>query len=161
MSEFDASQVNAEPVSPDVLARQGETVAQLALRPSALANAKLHAENEMQRIINVTNRLAWGSVPAELRQPTAEEAAALIERLSPEDREKLMKEAQLGAEQRSLIAQMQEAHDRCVAQIQAEQEELEHRQEAEMEWSEFEAFDAAGKEQRFQAWRASRQQVAS
>ncbi|MGF1621117.1 MAG: hypothetical protein ACFCUR_10935 [Rhodomicrobiaceae bacterium] len=160
-SEFDASRVYMEPVAADIIEWQKGIVEQLALRPSALENAKLHTENELQRIINVTNRLAWGEVPDDLREPTAEEAAALLERLSEEDREKLIKEAYAGAEQRSIVAMIREAHERCVAEMHAEQEALAHQQAKARERAEFETFDAAGKEQRFQAWRASRQQAAS
>jgi len=158
-SEFDASQVYQEPLSGDVMAGQDQTVANLMQRPSALANAKLHAENELQRIINVSNRLAWGEVPGTLREPTQEEAAALMERLSQEDRHKLLNEARLGAEQRRLLAKMEDAHQQCVAQWQAEQKALELREQEELEWAEFEAFDAAGKEQRFNEWRAARRQA--
>jgi hypothetical protein len=156
-SEFDASRVYMEPIAADIIEWQKGIVEQLALRPSALENAKLHSENELQRIINVTNRLAWGEVPQELREPTAEEAAGLLERLSGEDRDKLMKEAYAGAEQRSIVAMIHEAHERCLAEMHAEQEALAHQQAEAKERTEFEAFDAAGKEQRFQAWRASRQ----
>jgi hypothetical protein len=44
-----------------------------------------------------------------------------------------------------------------MAEMHAEQEALAHQQAEARERAEFEAFDAAGKEQRFQAWRASRQ----
>jgi hypothetical protein len=51
---------------------------------------------------------------------------------------------------------MQEAHEQALAQMQADQAELAQRQEEAQELAEFEAFDAAGKEARFEAWRASR-----
>lgn len=155
-NEFDASQVSADPVAAEVLAEHDRTMEHLAKMPNALANAKLHAENEMQRIVNVCNRLAWGSVPAELRAPTAEETAALIERLSPEDREKLMRQAALGAGQRLLLARMEEAQQHHMAHMEAEQHEHAQREAEANEWAEFEAQDAAEKEQRFQAWRAAR-----
>lgn len=154
--EFDASLVYTDPVSEEVHARQNEAVEQLILRPNALANAKLHAENELRRLIAACNRLAWRSVPADLRQPSPEEANALLERLSQEDRHKLMNDARLAAEQRFLVVRMQEAHERCQAQMQAEREDLSIREKEARERVEFEAFDAAGKEERFQAWRAAR-----
>ena len=154
--EFDASLVYTDPISEAVLAEQDRTVAQLMLRPNALANAKLHSENELRRLIGACNRLAWRSVPADLRQPAPEEAAALLERLTEEEREKLMTDARATAEQRLLVVRMQEAHEQALAQMQADQAELAQRQEEAEKLAEFEAFDAAGKEARFQAWRASR-----
>ena len=157
-SEFDASQVSEEPIGPETLAEHDRTIEALVSRPNALANAKLHAENDMQRIVNVCNRLAWGSVPAELRAPSAEEKAALLARLSPEDTEKLMRESRLGTAQRALVARMQEAYDHALAQLAAEHAEHAQRQSEAEEWAEFEAHDAAGKEQRYHAWRAARGQ---
>lgn len=154
--EFDASLVYTEPVSEDVLAKQNETIEHLMQRPNALANAKLHAETDLRRLISACNRLAWRSVPADLRQPSPEEANALLERLSPEDRAKLMNDAKLTAEQRILVVRMQEAHAQCEIQMQAEQEAFAIREREAQEWAEFEAFDAASKEERFQAWRAAR-----
>jgi hypothetical protein len=154
--EFDASLVYTHPVSEEAMAEQDRSVAQLMLRPNALANAKLHAENELRRLIAACNRLAWRSVPADLRPPTPEEAAALLERLTEEEREKLMTDARATAEQRILVVKMQEAHEQALVQMQAEEQELVQRQEEAQELAEFEAFDAAGKEARFQAWRASR-----
>jgi len=154
--EFDASLVYTDPVGEEVLAEQDRTVAQLMLRPNALANAKLHSENELRRLIAACNRLAWRSVPADLRQPAPEEAAALLERLTADEREKLMTDARATAEQRLLVVRMQEAHEQALAQMQADQAELAQRQEEAQDLAEFEAFDAAGKEARFQAWRASR-----
>ena len=57
--EFDASQVWDEPVSADVVAAHDRTMTHLTQMPNAMANARLHAANELQRIINVCNRLAW------------------------------------------------------------------------------------------------------
>ncbi len=155
-NEFDASLVYTDTVSEEVLAQQDRMVQQLMERPNALANASLHAENELRRLIASCNRLAWRSVPADLRQPTPEEAAALLERLGQDERHKLIHDAQLTAEQRYLVVRMQEAHELCAARLQVEQDELAHREQAEREWAEFEADDAAGKEARFEAWRAAR-----
>jgi hypothetical protein len=154
--EFDASQICEEPLSAEVLAMHERTIEHLMQKPGALANARLHAANEMQRIVNVCNRLAWRSVPADLRKPSAEEAAALLERLSPEDREKLLGESRAGAAQRLLLARIEEAQAGYEAQLRAEAEEAARRDAEAAERAEFEAFDAAGKEERFQAWRAAR-----
>ncbi len=153
---FDASQIWSEPVGAETLAEQSRTVEHLMLMPSALANAMLHAQNEMQRLINACNRTAWGSVPSELRPPEPSETAALLEGLSAEHREKLMRDARLAAEQRALLSLMKEAHEHYLAQLQKEQDELAHRQQAAAEWAEFDAHDTAEKQKRFEAWRASR-----
>lgn len=155
--EFDASLVYTDPVSEETLAEQNRTVEQLMLRPNALANAKLHSENELTRLVSKCNRIAWRSVPADLRQPTPEEKAALLERLTPEERDTLMNYARRIAAQRVLVVRMREAHEQCMAQVQAEQDAVTQQRVEAQERAEFEAFDAAGKEERFQAWRAARQ----
>ena len=154
--QFDASQIWMEPVSSDVIAGHQKTVEGWLARPSALANAKLHAERELGRIISVCNRIAWGSIPTELRTPAAAEATALLERLSVEDRERLMKEARQGAEQRDLIARIAEAEAQYSAQLEAEAAARAEEAALQQEWAEFEAFDNAEKMKRFDAWRASR-----
>jgi hypothetical protein len=121
--EFDACLVWDEPISDDVLAEQDRQIERLMQMPNAFDNARLHAQNEMRRLISVCNRLAWRSVPKDLRAPSAEEKAALLERLSPEDREKLMHEARLAAQQRVLIVRLEEAHEQYLAQLQAEPDE--------------------------------------
>jgi len=155
-NEFDASLVCNDPLSPEVLAEQARTMEHLMQMPNALANAKLHAENDLRRLMNACNRLAWGTVACEPRGPTAEEAAVLLQRLAPEDREKLMAEARLAAAQRHLLTQMEEAQQTYLAQLQAEQDELAEREGQAIEWAEFEAYDAAGRDQLFEAWRVSR-----
>lgn len=155
-NEFDATLVCDEPVHPDIIAGHIREVDHLAPRPTALANAKLHAERELQRLIIVSNRLVWGNVPAELRAPTGQEVAGLFGRLSPEDREKLSRDARLANAQRHLVALMDEAQARYQAQMEAEQCELAAREALARQWAEFEAHDAAGKEQRFVAWRDAR-----
>ncbi|MBX2804805.1 MAG: hypothetical protein KTR19_02440 [Hyphomicrobiales bacterium] len=121
-SEFDATLISEEPVSDDVLAEQRQEIERLMRMPNAFANARLHAQNEMRRLISVCNRIAWRSVPADLRAPTAEEKAELLARLSSEDRDKLMNEARLAVRQRMLIAQIEEAYEHYLAQLQAEPE---------------------------------------
>ena len=155
MSEFDASLVWSEPVGGDILASQQGTVDELRKRPNALANAKLHAERELDRAIMVCNRVAWGAMPADPRAPSAAETADLLARLAADDREKLMREARLAAEQRRLVTAMREAEQACLAEMQAEQEQLAAHEAERQELEAFEAYDAAGKAARFEAWRAS------
>jgi hypothetical protein len=114
------------------------------------------AERELGRLVNVCNRIAWGSVPAELRAPAPAEIAALLERLTPEDRERLTTEARNAAGQRDLIARMADAEAQCIALLEAEQSARAEEEALYEEWAEFEAIDAAGKMQRFEAWRAAR-----
>lgn len=154
--EFDASLVHTDPVGDEVLAQQARMAEQLMLRPNALANAKLHAENELHRLIMACNRLAWRSMPADPRQPTPDEINTLLERLEQENRHKLMHDAKLAAEQRFLVVKLQEAHERCQAELAAEQEEYARQQQLAEEWAEFEAYDEQNKEARFEAWRAAR-----
>jgi hypothetical protein len=156
-TEFDVSQLcNDEPMNEGAIAEQERLIEQLMTRPNALANARLHAQNEVLRIINIANRLAWRGVPADLRAPTPEEKAALLERLSPEDREKILKEARSAVAQRRFATRIEEAYQQCMAQLQAEQEHQAYQEQEAREWAEFEAFDEATKAQRFEAWRASR-----
>jgi hypothetical protein len=154
--QFDASLIWSEPVSAEVLAEHQKTVEGWLMRPSALSNAKLHAERELGRLVSVCNRIAWGSVPAELRAPEAAEIAALLERLSPEDRQRLMDEARNAAGQRDLVAKIAEAEAAYLAQVEAERAVIAEQEALHQEWAEFEAFDEAGKQQRFEVWRASR-----
>ncbi len=154
--EFDASLVHTDPVGDEVLAEQTRMVEQLMARPNALANAKLHGENELHRLVVACNRIAWRSMPAEPRQPTPEEINTLLERLEQENRHKLMHDAKLAAEQRFLVVKLQEAHERCQAEMVAEQEEYDRQQQLAQEWAEFEAYDEQGKEARFEAWRAAK-----
>lgn len=154
--EFDASLVHSDPVSDEVLAQQTRMAEQLMERPNALANAKLHAENELHRLVVACNRLAWRSMPADPRQPTPDEINALLERLEQEKRHQLIHDAQLAAEQRFLVAKLQEAYERCQAELAAEEEEHARQQQLAQEWAEFEAYDEQGKEARFEAWRAAK-----
>lgn len=155
MSEFDASLVWGEPAREEVLAAQQATVGELRKRPNALANAKLHAERELERAIMVCNRLVWGAMPADRRAPSAGETADLLGRLSADDRDKLMREARQAAEQRLLVEAMREAEQVCLAEMQAEEQQMAAHEAEQQELEVFEAYDAAGKPERFAAWRAS------
>lgn len=154
--EFDASLLHTDPVGDEVHAQQTHMVEQLLTRPNALANAKLHAENELHRLVVACNRLAWRSMPADPRPPAPDEINALLERLEQEKRHKLLHDAKLAAEQRFLVVKLQEAHERCQAELAAEQEEHVRQQQLNQEWVEFEAYDEQGKQARFEAWRAAR-----
>ena len=153
---FDASQISQEPVDAEILAEQSRKVQDLMQRPAALANAKLHAENEMQRLIGLCNRLAWGGMPPELRAPTAEEAAGLLAYLAADVRDRLVEEARRASLQRALLRQMEEAYQHMLAHLQAEEQERARQDEEARERAAFEIEDAAGKEQRYLAWRAAR-----
>lgn len=154
--EFDASLVHTDSVGEEVLAEQSRMVEQLMARPNALANAKLHAENELHRLVVACNRIAWRSMPAEARQPSPEEINTLLERLEQENRHKLMHDAKLAAEQRFLVVKLQEAHERCQVELAAEQEEHARQKQLAQEWAEFEAYDEQDKEARFEAWRSAK-----
>ena len=153
---FDASLIDGGPVSAEMLAEQDRKIADLMQRPNALANARLHAEQHMARLVRHCNRTAWGTVTSESRGPTQEEAAALLDRLSQEDRDKLLGEARAAAEQRTLLAKMEEAQQHTISRLEAEQVEAARHGAATQERAEFEAYDAATKEERFQAWRTAR-----
>lgn len=155
MSEFDASLVWSEPVGGDVLAAQQSTVDELRKRPNALANAKLHAERELERAILVCNRVAWGAMSADPRAPSPAETAELLGRLAGDDRDKLMRESRQATEQRLLVEAMREAEQDCLAQMQVEQEQMAEQEAEQRELEAFEEQDAAGKAARFAAWRAS------
>ena len=153
---FDASLIDGGPVSAETLAEQDSKIADLMQRPNALANARLHADQHMARLIRACNRTAWGTVTSEPRGPTQEEAAELLERLGPENRDKLLGEVRAAAEQRTLLAKMEEGQQRTLSWLEAEQVEAARHEAADQERAEFEAYDAATREERFQAWRAAR-----
>lgn len=155
-NQFDASQLWGESLGDEALAAQARIVEDLMRRPNALVNAKLHAERELERLVMVCNRLAWGAIPAERRAPDPGEAEALLAGLDEEKRGKLVADAQAAAQQRLLVAAMREAEIHCMAQLQVQQAEFAAVQAQQQEWAEFEAFDAAGKVERFAAWRAAR-----
>ncbi|MGO9459394.1 MAG: hypothetical protein ACLP1W_04580 [Rhodomicrobium sp.] len=172
-SQFDASFAYTGPIGADVSAAHAREIEHAMFMPSKLANAKLHANNELQRWVLACNRLVWGSMPADAREPAAGEIAALLEQLSPENRERLLKESQLAAEARNLVALLEAAEIEARARLEvqwAEQARAEAEEQARFEAQqaemaraeaeralreEFEAIDEAGKEARFQAWRAA------
>lgn len=154
--QFDASLICGEPVSSEIADEQIKTVGLMVRMPAAFANAKLHAESDLQRLVQACNQLVWRGVPANLRAPSQEERASLLERLNEDDRERLMRDSRLAAKQRNLLNVMEEEHCKYLAQMEAERCELAEREALAREWAEFEAFDAAGKEKRFAEWRASR-----
>jgi hypothetical protein len=173
-SQFDASFAYTGPISAEVQTAHAREIEHSMHMVSKLANAKLHAKNELQRWVLACNRLIWGAMPAEARQPAPGEIAALLEQLSPENQERLLKESQLAAEARHLVALLEAAEAEAHAQLEAQRAE-EARAEAEAQAlyeaqqakaaaaaaemalrEQFEAVDEAGKEARFQAWRAAR-----
>jgi hypothetical protein len=97
-----------------------------------------------------------------------------LEQLPPENRERLLKESQLAAEARQLVALLEAAEVEAQARLEAQlaeeartQAEAQARFEAQQAEAAaaaaeqalreaFEAVDAQGKEARFQAWRAAR-----
>jgi polyphosphate kinase 2 (PPK2 family) len=66
-----------------------------------------------------------------------------------------MRESRQASEQRLLVEAMREAEQACLADMQAEQEAMAAHEAERQELEAFEAYDAAGKAERFQAWRAS------
>jgi hypothetical protein len=173
-SQYDASFAYTGPISAEVQAAHTSEIEHSMFMPSKLTNAKLHANNELQRWVLACNRLVWGGMPVDARPPTKGEIATLLEQLSPENRERLLKESQLAAEARNLVALLSaaevEAHARLEAQ-RAEEARAEAEAQARLEAhqadmaraeaeralrADFEAFDEAGKEARFQAWCAGR-----
>ncbi|MGA7325678.1 MAG: hypothetical protein WBX25_14600 [Rhodomicrobium sp.] len=172
-NQFDASFAYTGPVSEEVKAAHAREIERCIFMLSKLANAKLHANNELQRWVLACNRLVWGAMPTDARPPTQTEAAELLEQLSHENRERLLKESQLAAEARNLVALLSaaevEAHARLEAQwaeearATAEVQTRLEKQHAELARAElerqlrerFEELDAAGKEARFQAWLAA------
>jgi hypothetical protein len=173
-SQFDASYAFTGPIREEVQAAHRQEVEHSMHMPGKLANAKLHANNDLQRWVMSCNRLVWGQVTGPLRQPSREELAWLMEQLNPEYRERLLGEARMAAEARHLVELLEaaevEAQARLAAQraedarIQAEaqarmqaQRAHEARSQTERQlWAEFEAYDLSQKEARFKAWRAAR-----
>ncbi len=173
-SQFDASFAYTGPIGENVQAAHASEIEHSMNMPSKLANAKLHANNELGRWVLACNRLVWGQMPDDARQPSAEEIAWLLEQLPPENRERLLKESQLAAEARHLVALLEAAEVEAHARLEAQREEearaeadaraafeAQHAEMARAEAEralieEFEAIDEAGKEARFAAWRATR-----
>jgi hypothetical protein len=173
-SQFDASYAFTGPIREEVQMAHQQEVEHSAHMPGKLANAKLHANNDLQRWVTSCNRLVWGQVTGSLRQPSREEIAWLMEQLNPEYRERLLSESRMASEARHLVEMLEaaevEAQARLAAQraedarMQAEaharmqaQRVHEARSQSERQlWAEFEAYDDTQKEARFQAWRAAR-----
>jgi hypothetical protein len=156
-AQFDASFAGDDQVRAEIIIKQHEAVAGWMAMPSALSNAKLHAQNELNRLIQVCNRIAWGTGSAgDGRKPDDAEKSALHARLGDEDREKLLQHTLLAAEQRHLLMQIELAEQRADAQRRAEETEQARLDAEARELAEFEAYDEAGKSARFQAWRAAR-----
>ncbi len=155
-TQFDVSLGYFEPLNDEIITQQQATVDGWMQKPSALANAHLHAQNELNRLILACNRLAWGSLPEDGRAPTTDEMAALMQHLSPADGEKLTRDLRLAAEQRSLVTRIEEAEALHAARLQTEQEELVRQNAEALQMAEFEAFDAAEKIGRYNAWRAAK-----
>jgi hypothetical protein len=137
-SQFDASFIYTGEISAEMQAAQAREIEQLMIMPGKLANAMLHANNELQRWVLACNRLVWGGMPADPREPAAAEIRALLEQLPLENRERLLMESQRAAEARNLVALLSAAQAEAILR------------------EEFEAFDLAGKEARFQTWRSGR-----
>jgi hypothetical protein len=173
-SQFDASFAYTGPISAELQAAHAREVEHLQFMLSKIANAKLHANNELQRWVLACNRLVWGAMPTEAREPAPGEIAALLGELLPENRERLLKESQLAVESRHLVALLEAAEVEGQARLEAQlaeearaQAEAQARYEAEQAAAaaaaaeqalreEFEAVDAQGREARFQAWRTAR-----
>ncbi len=153
---FDASLVWTEPLDASLLHKQRGEVESWAKMPSALANAKLHAEREYQALRAACNRAVWGYGPHGERAPTADEIAELMNFLKPEDRDKLLRNARQAAEQRQLLALVALAEHALQDRIRAEQDHRAREEAERRDRAEFEAYDAAGKEARYEAWRAQR-----
>jgi hypothetical protein len=171
---FDVSFASAGVIGAEVQAAHASEVGTCMMMPGKLANAKLHADNELQRWVLACNRLVWGEMPAGLRAPDDGEIAALLKVLPPEKSERLLKESQLAAEARHLVAMLEAAAVEAQARMQVQKAEEARAEAAERQRmealaaerarvereralrEEFEAADAAAKEARFQAWLASR-----
>jgi hypothetical protein len=174
-SQFDASYAFSGSIPEEVQRAHLEEAERSKHMPGKLANAKLHANNEMQRWALSCNRLIWGpQVSGTLRPPTREELAWLMEQLNPEYQQRLQHEARQAAEARHLVEILEaaevEAHARLAAQraedarVQAEAQARFHQQRAHEQrtqseralWDEFDIYDNQQKEARFKAWRAAR-----
>ena len=64
-SQFDASFAYTGPLSAEVQAAHAGEIERLQFMLSKIANAKLHANNELQRWVLACNRLVWGAMPAD------------------------------------------------------------------------------------------------
>jgi hypothetical protein len=157
--DYDVSLVCREAVSHETSERQRVDVENWLRMPSALANAKLHAQRELEARVGACNRLVWGYGAVAPRAPSAEEAAALMQWLGVEKREKLLGEARLANEQRNLLALIKEAERRYAEQARANEAEQARREAWRRVLEEFEAHDAAGRQARFEAWLTERERA--
>ncbi len=174
-SQFDASYAYMGPISEQVQEAHRQEVEHCQNMPGKLGNAKLHANNELQRWALSCNRLVWGpQVSGQLRPPSREEIAWLMEQLNPEYRDRVLHESRTAVECRNLVELLEaaevEAHARLAAQrmedqrLQAEQQARLQAQQARAAqsqseralWAEIEAYDDTQKEERFKAWCAAR-----
>jgi hypothetical protein len=154
---FDASLIDQEPVDAEVMARHRREVESCMTMQSAMANAKLHAENELQRLVALCNRLAWGGgTPYAPDAPDAAGVASVLERLSPDDQARLLKEAKAAKEQRALVREMHQAEALMQLRLQTEQIESARLEAEQRDWAEFLPIDQAEQRSRFEAWRAAR-----
>jgi len=157
MSEpFDASRVDTEPLDQASLAAQDRELDALKQRPIGLSNARLHAERHLQGLTAICNRIAWGDMPGEMREPAPHEITALLQSLSTADRDKLMEHARLAALQRHWLNRLEQAEQEHLAEVKADEEQRAQAEAEAKEWAEFEAHDAAGKQERFRQWRAAK-----
>jgi len=155
--QFDASRIYREPPDSQTIAQQERELDELRQRPIGLSNAKLHAQRDLEAQTAVCNRIAWGGTPRQMREPEPDEVTALLEGLNEEDRDKLMDQAMLVAAQRHWLYRLEEAEERHLAEAKADQEQRAQAEAEAREWAEFEADDAAGKQERFKQWRAAKQ----
>jgi len=157
MSEpFDASRVHNEPLDQASLAAQDRELEALKQRPIGLSNARLHAERDIEGLTTICNRIAWGDMPSAMRAPTADEVTALLEGLNAEDRDKLIEHARLAEVQRHWLGRLEDAEQQHLAQARAEEAQRAQAEAEAQERAAFEAYDAAGKEERFRQWRAAK-----
>jgi len=154
--QFDASRIHDDPPAADTLAEQDRELEELKRRPIGLSNARLHAERDLGGLTAVCNRIAWGGMPSDMRAPTPEETAALLDSLSHEDREKLLEQARLAGTQRYWLLRLKEAEQQHLAEASAEEQQRAQAEAEAQEWAEFEAYDEAGKQERFRQWRAAK-----
>jgi len=154
--KFDASRIHSEPLDNQTLFAQDSELEALEARPIGLSNARLHAERDLEGYIAVCNRIVWGDMPGEMRAPAADEVTALLERLSEDDRDKLIEHARLAEIQRHWLGRLEDAEQQHLAQARAEEKQRAQAEAEAQERAEFEAYDAAGKEERFRQWRAAK-----
>jgi hypothetical protein len=154
--QFDVSKGHFEAIGGDVAARHEEMVEHWSQMLSALANAKLHAQNELNRLVGVCNRAVWGAMPSDDRAPSPDEMAQVLAQLADDARATLIANCRLAAEQRHLVSLIEAAEQRQQEMLAAEEAKLAAAEAEARERAEFEAIDAAGKEARYQAWRAGR-----